>query len=146
MMRVVNAAERATEKAVAAGGSALRYVMLLFVLDGIAYPLMRVDTPDIRFGGAYDAPFKRYAWRLAVMTNIPETHDYRIENKTLADMEALIWAVYGKIVKDAYHNRFDLIGDPDGTPIRRWSGDNCFGWQISFTLEVLIGWEDCCNE
>ncbi len=62
---------------VAAGGSALRYVMLLFVLDGIAYPLLvwLRRGPD---GRAHILAYARQRWPLAALGGSASIGSYAI--------------------------------------------------------------------
>ena len=62
---------------VAAGGSALRYVMLLFVLDGIAYPLL-VWLKRGPEGRAHILAYARSRWPLATLGGSASIGSYAI--------------------------------------------------------------------
>jgi phosphonate utilization associated putative membrane protein len=62
---------------VAAGGSALRYVMLLFVLDGIAYPLL-VWVRRGPEGRAHILTYARQRWPLAAVGGSASIGSYAI--------------------------------------------------------------------
>jgi phosphonate utilization associated putative membrane protein len=62
---------------VAAGGSALRYVMLLFVLDGIAYPLL-VWLKRGPEGRAHILAYARRRWPLATLGGSASIGSYAI--------------------------------------------------------------------
>ncbi len=62
---------------VAAGGSALRYVMLLFVLDGIAYPLL-VWQRRGPAGRAHILAYARRRWPLAALGGSASIGSYAI--------------------------------------------------------------------
>ena len=62
---------------VAAGGSALRYVMLLFVLDGIAYPLL-VWLRRGPEGRAHILAYARQRWPLAALGGSASIGSYAI--------------------------------------------------------------------
>jgi phosphonate utilization associated putative membrane protein len=62
---------------VAAGGSALRYVMLLFVLDGIAYPLL-VWVRRGPEGRAHILAYARQRWPLAAVGGSASIGSYAI--------------------------------------------------------------------
>ena len=62
---------------VASGGSALRYVMLLFVLDGIAYPLL-VWLRRGRTGRAHILAYARQRWPLAALGGSASIGSYAI--------------------------------------------------------------------
>ena len=62
---------------VAAGGSALRYVMLLFVLDGIAYPLL-VWLRRGPQGRAHILAYARQRWPLAALGGSASIGSYAI--------------------------------------------------------------------
>ena len=62
---------------VAAGGSALRYVMLLFVLDGIAYPLL-VWLRRGPEGRAHILAYARQRWPLAAVGGSASIGSYAI--------------------------------------------------------------------
>lgn len=62
---------------VAAGGQALRYVMLLFVLDGIAYPLL-VWLRRGKAGRAHILAYARQRWPLAALGGSASIGSYAI--------------------------------------------------------------------
>ena len=68
---------RGVRAEVPAGGNALRYVMLLFVLDGIAYPLL-VGWQRGRAGRAAILAYARRRWPLAMLGGAASIGSYAI--------------------------------------------------------------------
>lgn len=105
--------------------------------NAIKYPHLRIDTPEIEYLNDDENPVTRYKFKLALLANVA-VQTYPSENKALSDMEALLRQVYNKIVYDAENtDDFDLVlGKRGSSPIRRWSGDNAFGWQMDITIDL----------
>lgn len=105
--------------------------------NDIAYPHLRVDSPSLDFLAQRDNPKTRYTFQLAIMTNVDKQTDYRAENQALSDMEVLLRSIVQKMVADAADELFDLIDTgKKATPMRRYSGDNLFGWLMEVTLDL----------
>lgn len=104
----------------------------------IVYPHLRVDTPEIVFRNDDETSVTRYTFRLYVLTNEPlKTNDE--ENLRLSQMATLAQKVHKRLWTDADLGKFDLItGDRAGDVVRRWSGDNVFGWWFSVVIELYV--------
>lgn len=104
----------------------------------IRYPVLWVETPSVRFTGAGDAnPAKRFRFALVTLINEPKKTNSEA-NAKLSDALALMEAVYGEILNHAETtDDFTLVlNDADSEPVRRWSGDNCYGWRMEIELEI----------
>ncbi len=103
----------------------------------IQYPHLRIDTPEITHLNDDENPVSRYKFRFAVMTAVPDIL-YRNENRALSDMEILMRSIYDYIVSESDDpTTFYLPPGPKTlTPIRRWSGDNGFGWMMDLTIDL----------
>lgn len=105
--------------------------------NSIQYPHLRVDTPVLDFLTQKDNPRTRYTFQAAVMTNVPAQTDYIAENKALSDTEILLRNLIREMHFDADNELFDLIDSgKKATPMRRYSGDNLFGWIMEISIEL----------
>lgn len=108
--------------------------------SGIIYPHLRVDTPDLVYGNDGENPITRYNLRFFLLDALPEQGNYALETQTLSDLEAMMRAIYNKIWDDADSTPpiFDLVLNTNraSEPIRKWSGDNCFGWVMNISIEL----------
>lgn len=106
--------------------------------NAIKYPHLRVDTPDLEYLNDSENPVTRYKLRLALLSPLPQSNATpRKENETLSAMEVLLRQVYNQIVVAADDDLFTLVvGKRASAPVRRWSGDNAFGWQMEVTLDL----------
>lgn len=104
----------------------------------IVYPHLRVDTPEIVFRNDDEISVTRYTFRLYVLTNEPlKTNDE--ENLKLSQMATLAQKIHKRLWTDADLGKFDLIaGDRAGDVVRRWSGDNVFGWWFSVVIDLYV--------
>ena len=102
----------------------------------IQYPIMRVDTPEIRFMDEDDAPKTRYNFRVYVLSNEPKrTNDEA--NLVLSEMSTLCSKIIKQLYADADADKFDIVeGEKPGDAIRAWSGDNDFGWYFNLVIEL----------
>lgn len=103
----------------------------------IQYPHLRVDTPEISFLNDDESPVTRYTFKIAVMTNV-SVQTYPNENAALSDMEILIRRIYQRIIADADTTKAFWLpyGEKKSAPIRRWSGDNAFGWMMDIVIDL----------
>lgn len=107
----------------------------------IVYPHLRVDTPEIRFVDEDQNAVTRFTFRLYVLTNEPVKTNAQ-ENQKLSDMATLAQTIHRRLWTDADAGKFDLItGDKEGDAVRRWSGDNLFGWHFRVVIDLYP--EDC---
>lgn len=108
----------------------------------IKYPHLRVDTPTLRFLHDTDSPVTRYELKIFVLTNEPKKTNAE-ENQALSDMEAIARKVIQQMWQDADAGDFDIVqGDKEGDAVRRWSGDNVFGWYWTVLVDL---WTDACS-
>jgi hypothetical protein len=108
----------------------------------IKYPHLRVDTPSITFVGNDENPGIRFGCRIWLMKTVPEVSNYQKENEALSEMLTLLRKVYRQIQADADADTFDLvISENSGDVVRRWSGDNLFGWYLDLQIDL----PECCD-
>lgn len=107
----------------------------------IVYPHLRVDTPELVFRNNDENAVARYTFRLFVLTNDPKKTN-AAEIQALSDMATLAQTIHGQLWADADAGLFDLIeGDREADAVRRWSGDNVFGWWFSVVIDLYT--EEC---
>lgn len=102
----------------------------------IAYPHLRVDTPKIQLSHGDGNPTTRYTFLVYLLGNVP-SKTFDAENAMLSTLLTLVEQVNQKIWEDSDTDLFDVITDTNtGDNIRRYSGDNCFGWYFALTIEL----------
>ena len=102
----------------------------------VQYPHLWVETPEIDFVGTDDNPASRFHFNVAVIANDP-IRTNKTANALLSDLHAILSAVFTQVLIASDAGDFDLIlKDERSDPIRRWSGDNVFGWRMTITLEI----------
>lgn len=102
----------------------------------IKYPHLRVETPEVVFMNDDQNGATRYTFRLFVLTN-ENRKTARAESIALSAMEQVCHRLINQLWADADNDRFDLIaGDKPGDAVRKWSGDNDFGWWFSVSLDL----------
>lgn len=102
----------------------------------IKYPHLRVDTPEIRFINEDESMITQYTFRMFVLTNGP-TKTNAEENQKLSDTAKIAERIIRRIWQDADADKFDVVnGDKAGDAVRKWSGDNCFGWWFSVSIQL----------
>lgn len=102
----------------------------------IVYPHLRVDTPEILFLNDDQTSATRFTFRFYVLTNEPLKTNAQ-ENQKLSDMATLAQTIHRRLWTDADAGKFDLIaGDKEGDAVRRWSGDNLFGWHFRVVIDL----------
>lgn len=107
----------------------------------IRYPHMRVDTPEINYPNDDSEMVTRYSFQIFVLTNEPrKTNDE--ENKALSAMEKIVRKIIKQLWADADTGLFDMApAEKDADAVRRWSGDNLFGWRFLVRIDL---WTDEC--
>ncbi len=105
--------------------------------NNIQYPHLRVDTPEIAYRNDDESPVTRYKFRLALMTAVP-VQTYENENAALSAMEVLMRRVYLRLLQDTDTPATFWMpsGEKQSNPIRRWSGENAFGWMMELTIDL----------
>lgn len=104
----------------------------------IQYPHLWVETPEVVFTGLGDAnPVKRFRFALAVIENDPAKTNAQANAKLSATL-AVLEQVYARIIADAEDpGDFTLVYKDEALdPIRRWSGDNGYGWRGTIEIEL----------
>lgn len=105
----------------------------------IRYPHLWVETPEVLFGGLGDADrVKRFRFALVVIENEPIKTNAQA-NAKLSDTLAVLEKVYARIIADAEDDdaNFTLVYKDEALdPIRRWSGDNGYGWRGNIEIEL----------
>jgi hypothetical protein len=100
------------------------------------YPHLWVETPDIDFVGTDVNPASRFHFNVAVIANDPMLTN-RTANALLSDLHGILSEVWARVLADSDDGLFDLIlKDEKSDAIRKWSGDNIFGWRMAITLEI----------
>ena len=101
-----------------------------------AYPHLWVETPDIDFTGTDDNPASRFNFNVAVIANDPMMTN-RTANDLLSTLHGILAQVWARVLADSDNDYFDLVlQDGKSDPIRKWSGDNVFGWRMTISLEI----------
>lgn len=109
----------------------------------VRYPILWVETPEVVFAGIGDAdPVKRFRFAITVVENEPLKTNAQA-NAKLSDTLAVLESVYNQILADADDpGNFTLVYKDEALdPIRRWSGDNGYGWRG--TLEIELERDEC---
>lgn len=102
----------------------------------IRYPHLWVETPDIDFVGTDINPASRFNFTIAVIAN-EAMRTNKTENALLSDLHSILSEVFARVLADSDAGEFDLIlRDEKSDPIRKWSGDNVFGWRMNISLEI----------
>ena len=104
----------------------------------VRYPVLWVETPEVVFAGLGDADrVKRFRFSLAVVENDAIKSNEKA-NAKLSDTLAVLEQVYARIIADADDpGNFTLVYKDEALdPIRRWSGDNGYGWRGSIEIEI----------
>lgn len=104
----------------------------------VRYPVLWVETPEVVFAGLADADrVKRFRFSLAVVENDAVKSNDKA-NAKLSDTLAVLEQVYARIIADADDpGNFTLVYKDEALdPIRRWSGDNGYGWRGSIEIEI----------
>jgi len=103
----------------------------------IKYAMLWVETPSVRFVSPGDVPAKRFRFALVVLINEPKKTNAEANGKLSASLE-LLERIYAYILNDAETtDQFVLVlNDAESEPIRRWSGDNCYGWRMEIEIEL----------
>lgn len=103
---------------------------------GIKYPHLRVDTPDIYYPNDEGNFVEEYLYTIYVFS--PD-NTQRQEDNVLSDMGLLMRRIIAQLYEDSDADMFDIVlGGGKGEPIRKWSGDNCFGWTTQLRIRLYV--------
>lgn len=109
--------------------------------NAIKYPHLRVDTPSMTFIPKETGVAVRLKARLFLLQNEPTMRPEN-ENLLLSNLLKLLQKVYKHLMDAHDEGEFLMIlNDAGGDAVRRWSGDNAFGWGVDVELEL----EECCD-
>lgn len=107
----------------------------------IQYPHLRVDTPEWRLANDDENTVARFNFTLFVLTNEPRNTN-AAANAALSTTAALASKILKRLWTDADAGKFDIVtGDKTGDAIRKWSGDNDYGWWFGVTIDLYV--DDC---
>ncbi len=110
----------------------------------IKYPCLCLETPPVRFSGIGGVPTKVFDWKMSLVVNEP-TRTNAEANRQMNDTLVIMERIVTRLMDDMDDGLFVVImKDEQMEPMRRWSGDNGFGWEGTISIELpRCECEDC---